>query len=69
MRTRILPMLLTLAFSPAVWADDICYNTLSQDLNCNAIDEVDERAVDLTDEECLSHTGDDGAPYPNADYY
>ena len=29
-----------------------CYNRLTQDLNCNAVDAVDEVAVDLEDPLC-----------------
>ena len=47
----------------------VCENDLSQDLNCNGIEAVDEEAVDLSDPLCLSTTDSEGNPLPNADYY
>ena len=46
-----------------------CYNRLTQDLNCNAVDATDEVAVDLSDPTCADNTDEDGNPYPNADFY
>ena len=46
-----------------------CYNRLTQDLNCNAVDATDEVAVDLEDPTCAENLDDDGNPYPNADFY
>ena len=49
--------------------DEGCYNRLTQDLNCNVIDEVDEVPVDLDDPLCVSNVDEFDNPYPNADYY
>ena len=46
-----------------------CYNRLTQDLNCNAVDAVDEVAVDLEDPVCAETVDEFGNPYPNADFY
>ena len=46
-----------------------CYNRLTQDLNCNAVDATDEVAVDLEDPTCAGNVDEDGNPYPNADFY
>lgn len=53
----------------AAQATEPCATTLTQDLNCNTVDVLDERAVDLTDPVCLATTDGSGVPYPNADYY
>jgi len=55
--------------SHSAQAQDACYNRLTQDLNCNAVDATDEVAVDLEDPVCAENTDDDDNPYPNADYY
>ena len=69
----MLKFALTLAFcfsSPAVAQDEEgCYNRLTQDLNCNVIDEINEVPVNLDDPICVSNVDDFGNPYPNADYY
>ncbi len=46
-----------------------CYNRLTQDLNCNAVDATDEIAVDLADPTCAENVDDEGNPYANADFY
>ena len=58
---------LGLAASPANAQE--CYNRLTQDLNCNAVDATDEVAVDLEDPTCAENVDEDGNPYPNADFY
>jgi hypothetical protein len=59
---------LLLAFATPT-AEAQCYNRLTQDLNCNAVDAVDEVAVDLEDPLCAEKVDEFGNPYPNADYY
>ena len=49
--------------------DEGCYNRLTQDVNCNVIDETDEVPVDLEDPMCVANVDAAGNPYPNADYY
>ncbi|MEQ1507553.1 MAG: thrombospondin type 3 repeat-containing protein, partial [Myxococcota bacterium] len=49
---------------------DECVEMLARDLNCNAVDAVNERPVDLTDPACASNVDPTtGAPFPTADGY
>ena len=47
-----------------------CDETLTQDLNCNAVDARDETFVDLSDPECSGNVDPNtGLPYPTSDWY
>ena len=40
-----------------------------QDLNCNGVEVEEEPPVDLADPVCAENLGQEGNPFPNADYY
>jgi hypothetical protein len=47
-----------------------CYTDLSQDLNCNGVDELDDPDVDIIDPLCnIRRDPISGEPYPSSDYY
>ena len=60
---------LIFALGAPAHAQEVCTNDLTQDLNCNGIEVMNEEAVDLSDPLCLSNVDEDGVPYANADYY
>ena len=57
---KMLLITAALFFTPSAHAqdDEGCYNRLTQDVNCNVIDETDEVPVDLEDPMCVAtHIG------------
>ena len=38
-----------------LYAQEVCYSDINQDLNCNGIDVVDENPVDISDPLCAAN--------------